>query len=222
MVPPPPSHLNASETLYWNRVAPTIDSLLDDLKKHQYIRSKHMAEESQQLLEIIKRANDNFLTWNAVDSLFDNLNNIDTIVNMKVGLTAANIRNLQSYYVIAAFLDTIELIRGELLYIIKRVKPFRSSKTLGPLLRALRKKFPKNGGEFADEIDVDLRNSLAHGTYWWTNEQNIIQLNYVSSLGDKPKSEPFDETIQRMRQHNLLGTCLSEVLSEKNRTGFFQ
>ena len=101
-----------------------------------------------------------------------------------------------------------------LMILIKQVDPFYPKMTFGGLVAILKKHCPKFGPQVADQADVILRNSIAHGIYWMlVNDNNSIDFCYSEEVTDTPKNEPLNKVLLRVRKHNLLSSCLSEVLS---------
>jgi len=68
---------------------------------------------------------------------------------------------------IGSFIYNIETIfRGTFLFFIKKEKGFKERMELGPFLQQLEKISPTNGKKLTPFIDKELRNNLAHGSYW--------------------------------------------------------
>lgn len=120
---------------------------------------------------------------------------------------------------IGAFIYEIETIfRGTFLFFIKKEQGFKERMMLGPFLTQLEKVSPTNGKKLTPYIDRELRNILAHGSYWmgsgfiyttedWhletvkpielsefmirTKKQNIVSHSFITSLDEKIRANYF-------------------------------
>ena len=104
------------------------------------------------------------------------------------------------------------------------IGPFKGKKrfTLGMLTRALAKQCKTFGPDFANEVDVELRNAVAHGLYWIATYQQdgSIRLYYCEKLGMFPRQDPF-----RIPLLQCSGMASSEIVllrfSKKGNAGYF-
>ncbi len=225
----PPQGLTREEQDYWNRMEGIVNGLLDELKAGGWVKRENEFDRPAfgQLLQIAGRVEGHFETWNALNQLFQTkraeLSNF--LVLQKVGFTDDNVGNLWLYDALSAFIETTELFRDYLLVILRQKAPFdRDILTLGQLMGALIKASPTFGKKLADEVDVDLRNAVAHTLYWMSKKDPNAppDISYCGKLGEVPVTNSLSEVMVRVRKHNLLGGCLAELLSTKATSNWFK
>jgi predicted transcriptional regulator len=72
---------------------------------------------------------------------------------------------------------------------------------LRPLIYGITTCCPKFGTSFSKEVDVELRNALAHETYWIAQDTTVtppkFKLRFIDELGDVEKEKPFGEVLFR-------------------------
>jgi len=135
-------------------------------------------------------------------------------LNKCFGYSKEDTFSLWIYELLSIFLESTEMFTKNLMILIKQVDPFYPKMTFGGLVAILKKHCPNFGSQVAAEADVVLRNSIAHGIYWMlVNDNNSIDFYYSEEVTDTPKNEPLNKVLLRVRKHNLLASCLSEVLS---------
>jgi len=196
------------------------------LKQGGWIRNEKdfATAASAQMQLIIERINAHAEVTNALTFAFLTKSHRFSrcLLDLDVGFTKDNVGSVWFYDLFNIFVESMEVTRQNLLIIVADKKPFRQGMTLGQLIREIVNTCPKFGKLFTSEIDVVLRNSLAHGNYWLTKQDSAVILNYTEALGQTPKAEPLLQVAIRMRKHNLLGTTLSENLGKKIKSGWFK
>jgi hypothetical protein len=178
-----------------------------------------------EMLRITLRVNEHFNIWNALAKLETDPELEKYLVEQNVGFAKENVRNLWFYGLLSTFLEATEFLRNFLSLVLRPIGPFKGKKpiTLGMLTKALAEQCKMFGPDFANEVDVELRNAVAHGLYWLATYQQdgSIRLHYCEKLGDAPKTRPLQDTVIAMQRHGLLGSCFAEVLSKKGNAGYF-
>jgi len=144
--------------------------LLDELKQGGWLKTERQFDQETfgQLLKIGERVNEHFITWNMLQQAFPPLRQF--LIGQGVGFTEDNVDNVWFYYLSSVFLETTEFFLKHLLSALRWKSPFRGNVTLGEFIKALKTKCPKFGPELAAEVDVPLRNAIAHGLYWMSRK----------------------------------------------------
>jgi hypothetical protein len=221
-----PVELTKLEKEYCQTVSRLIDEVLKELKQGGWIRKEidFATLASAQLELIMGRINAHAEVANALTfAFFTKPRKFSrSLQDLHVGFTHENIPSVWFYDLFNIFVEGMEMTRHTLLRMIADKKPFRQGMTLGQVVREITNVCPTFGKTFASEIDVELRNALAHGNYWLTKEGEKWILNYTETLGRTGKSEPLLGVAIRMRKNNLLGTTLTENLAKKMKSGWFK
>lgn len=97
--------------------------------------------------------------------------------------------------------------------------------TLNPFMRGIKRYSPRNGRLIENELDIDLRNSFAHGLFRIEiRDRTEPRLLYYKSLAEleNPAQIPLSKLMIKMKNHNLIYHCLVHLVSEKLKEGFFR
>ncbi len=91
--------------------------------------------------------------------------------------------------------------------------------SLVPFLDRIKEISPKYGRLIEDELDIQLRNSFAHGTYRIDRQA----FYYYSNVGELENPTPIalSDLWIKMKNHNLIYLCLVQLVSEKMRKASF-
>jgi len=201
-----------------------VEGLLEELKSGGWVKTEGEwdSQAFRQMLEMTIRVNEHFNTWNSLNQLESESKLESFLVSQKVGFTDQNAGMVWLYELLSVFLDATELFRNFLALVLKRKGSFKRSLTLGQLAKALKQECSKFGPEFASEVDVELRNAIAHGRYWLRKAGNgSIYMSYCEELGEVPTIRLLSEILVVIKKQALLGNCVTETLSKKGNSGYF-
>jgi hypothetical protein len=214
----PPAGLLEAERQYWNEIEPILRGLVYEIRDKGWFRPKTELEQEKEIGErmmiISTRINTHLFMTNDITNAMES--NVQATINCLkncFGYSKEDTFNLWIYELLSIFLESTEMFTKNLMILIKQVDPFYPKMTFGGLVAILEKHCPKFGSQVADQADVVLRNSIAHGIYWMLVNDNSINFYYSEEVTDAPKNEPLNKVLLRVRKHNLLASCLSEVLS---------
>lgn len=202
-----------------------MEGLLGELKSGGWIRTEGLwdSEAFRQMLQITTRVYEHVNTWNALYKLVPESKLERFLVSQKVGFTDQNSGNVCFYELLSVFLDATESFRSFLALILRRKGLFKRNLTLGQLLNALKKECKRFGPQFASEVDVELRNAIAHGRYWLGKSvDGSIYLSYCEELGQVPTTRLFSEVAVVMIRQGLFGNCVTETVSKRGNAGYFK
>jgi hypothetical protein len=91
--------------------------------------------------------------------------------------------------------------------------------TLGQLIYAIKQIFPAEGKMLYDLVDVKLRNTLAHGTFWFDNGKVFLAQN---SHPDEVEQLSLADFWKRTRRINIISHAFIETLLAKAKQGYFK
>lgn len=95
----------------------------------------------------------------------------------------------------------------------------RSKMTFSKFIRRLKQISPSHGDALDKIVDKDLRNSLAHGTYWFDKDKVFLAKN---SYLDEVEQLSLAEFWKRTRRINIISHAFIETLMEKVKAGYFK
>jgi hypothetical protein len=202
-----------------------VEGLLGELKSGGWIRTEGLWDSGafRQMFEITIRVYEHFNIWNALNQLEPESKLERFLVSQKVGFTDQNAGMVWFYELLSVFLDATESFRSFLALILRQKGPFKGNLTLGTLIRALKQECSEFGPQFASEVDVGLRNPIAHGRYWLRKTADgSIYLNYCEELGEVPTIRLLSEIAIVIKKQALFGNCVTETVSKKGNAGYFK
>lgn len=216
-----PTKLPEGEREYYDKIRPILEGLLNELKRKNCLRRATL-EETVHLIKIMKDKDETALSLNMVDRIFRSGEELQIFLERTKGyFTDSSLTFLHLSQLYFQFLVSIELFRVFLLFYLKRGKKqlFTDSMPLTPFLNVLKQVSPKYGKLIEDELDIELRNSFAHGTYRIEGPTFL----YYTNIGEleNPTPIPLHELWIKMKNHNLIYHCLAWLVSEKLGGGFF-
>lgn len=215
----PPDGLLDAELHYWKEIEPVIRGLVYEIRDKGWFRPKSELEKEKEIGErmmiILSRINTHlFMTNDITNAVQSNIQTTINCLNKCFGYSKDDTFSLWIYEMLSIFLESTEIFTKNLMILIRQTEPFYPKMTFGGLIAIFKKHCPNFGSKLAEQTDVVLRNSIAHGIYWMlVNEDNAVDFYYAEEVSDTPKKETLDKVLVRLRKHNLLATCLSEVLN---------
>ena len=202
--------------------------LVHELNEKGWFRSKEDLardqETGQQMLIILERINTHlFMTNHVTEALTSRQEATYTCLKTCLDFSKEDTISLWVYEILSVFLESTEILTKNLLILMHQKKPFRSKMTFGEFITALNAECPKFGPVLASQLDLRLRNAVAHAIYWMNGrDDGSIDLHYSDEVGTAPIVEPLATVLVRVRKHNLLGSCLSEVLKTEIEAGLLR
>ena len=231
MTPTPPG-LNREELNYWKNMDVLVDNLLSELKNGGMARRKIDFDQTalKQLNTIVLRVDARLATTDHVDKAFGKTQfalTSKTLSGAGVGFTPDDVANTWIYALLGTFSTETEVMRQYLLQALADRPPFRRDHfiTLKPLMKGIETQCPNFGTDFAKEIDVEVRNALAHETYWIAEDQTVtppkLYLRYIDELGDAEKKKALADVLFKARLQNLLTTIIAKQVQDKYDSVWF-
>lgn len=122
---------------------------------------------------------------------------------------------------IGLFLYDIETVfKTSLIFFLEEKQGISKRMELGRLLKAIKSISPNIGSKLEPLIDLELRNALAHGAFWFEagGEVYLAQNSHL----ENPKNLKSHEFLIRVKKQNIIAHAFIEVLMEKVKQGYFK
>jgi len=211
----PDEALGESERTVWLELQCIIADLLKELKDNGKVELSFTGSEINHVKKLLKNRNEIVDNFNKIMSTTDNLEKTNNFLRA-IGEYDFNEVNYVYLLVELAILLTItdtETFKTLLLFHLREVN-YKASE----FGKTMKKFAPNSWKKLEPYINNKFRNALAHGT--WAIENNKVV------LFENAKLVPFEKLdlgnfLGKVKEQNLLFSCLSSVISEKIEKGFF-
>lgn len=184
------------------------------MEKQGYLRAELRGGIERTNFPKILRDSDNlFEAYNMLFSIFGEKGRSKEFVehNKKFGLYEKGFLYLFLSESISTFQRNVELFKNCFLFIFDLRRGFWAKMTLGPFLEKLINVTGTNGQRIAQEIDVKLRNALAHGLFW----MNGVELVYCEDVAlKKQKRISLDKLWMKTRDQSIVSQCLIKFIAD--------
>lgn len=216
-----PELMTKAEQQIWKKMCNIYDSVFTELKGKSMIRTTFTPNE-QNMLKIIQDANRFFAPYNVLVNLYnpESKFSMDDFYNdvRKYGLDEKILPYLFAQLAISTFLTNAEQFKNVLLSLLVKGDDLRDNMTLGQLLHAL-SDLTKDGKSLSAEIDLELRNALTHGLFWFEAGGMLTYATDISFATIKQIS--FKDFILAAKKHNIIFQCFLRFIADKHKEGFF-
>jgi len=195
-----------------------LSDLLDDLKSKGKLKSLcKMPTNFPKLIETNRKFN---RTYNMMLKIFDEKGKSKRFVENnkdEFGITEEDLPYLFISQVLSCFIFNMEFLRITMLEILKRDK-FKETIPFRTLISKLSKISPEYGKKLEDEIDINLRNAVAHGTFW-IDSRNLYYCDNMRL--EKPISIELSKLLIEVKRHNIIAQCFLCLVTEKLKKTFY-
>jgi len=197
------------------------EELLDDFKSKDLLRKGIPHSDREKLVAILKNSRQIGNAFNVVFSIFDSKEKIDSVIEKctEEGITD----NVLTYTFLSqlfgvAMLNFESVFKTSLLFFLKEKSGFHRRMTLGQLIKNI-KKVSTLGQKIEDKIDYELRNSLAHGTFWFgEGKVFLVENSYLEGVQEIPLHKFF----VRVKDQNIVAHAFIQALIGKTEQGYFR
>ena len=202
------------ERRYAGEIISNLWGILDNLNKRGYLRTelrgRGKEKTRKEFLNIIENS-DKFA--HAFNSFFDMYMYKDKIKQFyQLGFTKDDLKYLLLSQLIFIFLVNVELFKNAFLFLMKANGGLRPDMTLGQLVKKLYEFTDGQSDVVAKEIDVGLRNSLAHGLFW-KDEKAVVHYFKDITMQEK-KSISLPELFLEGKRHNIVCQSLIRLVPD--------
>jgi hypothetical protein len=197
-------------------------AILDDLKSRHLLRTVFIPLDSDRLLKIWENS---ALFGSAYNEMIERMGEEESAKFIKDTELAPNTVGFIffSQMVATALYDYEAALKTTFLFFLEEEQGnkngLRSKMTLGQLIRRLKEISPSFGEALVKLIDLDLRNSLAHGTFWFDRGKVFLAQN---SYLDEIQAIPLVEFWKKTRRINIISHAFIKVLMKKLKEGYFK
>lgn len=206
--------LSPKEQQYALQVASNLQDIFEDLRKKGHQRTKLRGEKERSNFISILRDSDNlFASYNMLFRIFGEKGRSKEFVihNEKFGLYDKGIAYLFLSESISTFQRSAELFKNCFLFTLKARRSFRAKMTLGQFLQRLVDVTGTKGKAIAEEIDVDLRNGLAHGLFWMDGVELIFCADVTLKKQERIR---LDALWIKTRKQSIVSQCLIKLVAD--------
>lgn len=205
----------------WEQACDFFEKMLDDFRSRNLLR-RNINKSERERLDLVWENSRNYET--ALKNLFNRFKSVGKIEDFDkfadVGLPKDTVNYLFFSQLVGTFLLKLEaLFRTSLLFFLEERRGIRRKMTLGKLLRKIKKISPSIGEELNNLIDTDLRNYLAHGTFWF--EEGVLFLAPNSYLKEVKKISLGKLWMENLKM-NIVANALVYTLKQKEEHGYFE
>jgi hypothetical protein len=208
----------------WEQACDFFETMLDDFRSKNLLR-RNINKSERERLDLVWENSRNYQT--ALNNWFNKFKSVGKPSEQEIkkkcadiGLPKDTVDYLFFSQLVGTFLLKLEaLFRTSLLFFLEERRGIKKNLSLGPLLGKIQKISPSIGTELNSLIDTDLRNSLAHGVFWF--EEGVLFLAPNSYL-EKAKEMPLAKLFMENMKMTILANALVHTLKQKEENGYFE
>lgn len=196
------------------------EKLIDDLASRKLLRKGIPRDERKKLAALWRNSRLMGEAFNVIFSLFDSQKAIDSFVrkNAKEGITHGVLTYTFATQLFGiAILNFETVFKTSLLFFLKEDAGFNRRMTLGTMMKKLKAVSPL-GQQVESAIDFKLRNSLAHGTFWFGKGTVFLAEN---SYLENVQSITLADFMIKIKTQNIVAHAFIEALLNKKKQGYF-
>ena len=207
-----------AEKKLWDEANNIFEELLNDLKSKNMIRLTTIKMDRERLVSIWQnsdrfgKARNEFLNAIYPDKAKE--------FSEKSGLADETIVYVHLTQLVSlALIDYESVFKTSLLFFLEEEQEIRRDMTLTQLLKAIVGISPIAGKKLKKLIDTDLRNSLAHGTFWFKHDKMFLAKNsYLQEVREMSLADFMKES----KRINVIAHAFTYTLGKKINEGFFK
>jgi hypothetical protein len=207
------------EKKLWDQAIILYDELLDELKSKNMIRFMTLPMDRNRLSAIWTNSSEIGKAHNALLKIFTSIKTAKEF-SEKSGLSETTVVQIFLTNLVGLTLIQYESVfKTSLLFFLEEDNGVRRKSTLTELLNKIEKICPTTGLKLKKLIDTDLRNSLAHGTFWVENKTIVLaDTSYLQNI----KKLSLTEFMIESKKVNVIAHALIYTLIKKINEGFFK
>jgi len=215
--------LTGKERKIFRGAKKVFEELLDDFKTKGLLRKGTPHEQIVRLSKMWKQSRQFAQAFNAVFNIFDTASHVRAFAtrNKVDGIDEKVLTGSFLNQAMGVFLYDIEtLFKTSLIFFLEERQGLRRRMEVGRLLNTIRNISPNIGSKVASLIDIELRNALAHGAFWFESggEAYLAQNSYL----ENPKNLKFHEIMIRVKEQNIVAHAFIAALLTKTKQGYFK
>lgn len=203
----------------WDKACTLFKDMLDDFNSKNLLRKGTLQMDRKRLALIWANSRNYGKAFNEFHKKFETEQTVEELVSNS-GLTGQTLTHLFISQMIGTILVYYESVfKTSLLFFLEEERGIRKNMTLGQLLGVIEDLSPSIGARLKAMIDTKLRNSLAHGTFWFKEGKVFLAAN--SYLEDVEEMKLHELWIQ-FKELTIIAIAFTEILHQKILEGYFR
>jgi len=212
--------LGEAEKQIWNDAAILFEELLNELNSKNLLRRGTLRMDRERLMLIWQNSRSYGLALNEMIHKFDSEEALKEFASSS-GLTLDVITYIfMSQLIGTALIDFESVLKTSLLFFLEEESGIKRTMTLGKLLNQIKKISPDIGERLIKMVNTDVRNALAHGTFWF-KEGGKVFLATNSYLDEAKEVELYQFWIE-IKRINIISHAFVNVLHQKMVAGYLR
>lgn len=218
-----PIRMTSRERKEYAHAKQVFKELLDDFNARGLLRKGIPQEQRKRLAKMWSLSRQFGWAFNAIFNILGNLERTKSFSarNKDEGIDEQVLTYSFVNQAIGFFLYEIETVfKNSLIFFLENKQGLRKRMEIGKLLKAIKRISPNIGSKLEPLIDLELRNSLAHGAFWFEAGGEVF-ITPNSHL-EKPKNLKLYDFFIRVKKQNIVAQALIEALVGKAKQGYFR
>lgn len=214
--------MTATERDEFSNARQVFSDLLDDFRAQGLLRKGTPKDQRSRLSRMWSQSRQFGQAFNAIFKIFDTAEQVKAFaVRNKVdGIDEEVLTGSLLNQAIGVFLYDIEtLFKTSLLFFLVEKQGLKRRMEIGPLVNTIISISPAVGPKLKPLIDLELRNALAHGAFWFESGGEVYMAE--NSYLDNPKNLKFYQFLIRTKRQNIVAHAFIDTLVEKVNQGYF-
>jgi hypothetical protein len=212
--------LSDAEKPIWDEAHALFEKMLDDFHAKNLLRKGTISVDRTRLRQIWENSMNFGIAFNDMTRKFSNRESALAFIR-GADLTETSATYIFLSQLIGTALISFESVfRTSLLFFLEEEEGITKAMALGQLLRQIEIISPKIGACLREMVDTKIRNSLAHGTFWFKKGGKVCLAtnSYLEEVEEMPLSEFWIE----IKKMNIIAIAFIEVLRKKIHANYFR
>jgi hypothetical protein len=212
--------LTGPEKKIWDGACALSEDMLNDFKSKNLLRKGTSNIDRERLMLIWENSRNYGMAFNEMQKIFDTKETFLKCAS-STGLAPQTLTYaFVSQLVGTALISFESVFKTSLLFFLVEESGIRRTMTLGQLLGTIEQINHPIGKRLKDMIDTRIRNSLAHGTFWFT-EGGRVFLATNSYLNDVDEMALYEFWIE-IKKMNIISIAFTYILDKKIGEDYFR
>lgn len=212
--------LTETEKPIWDEASGVFEELFDVLNSRNLLRKWTIPIDRTRLKLIWENSQNYGLAFNEMHKIFDDAETLKKFLS-RSGLTDKTLTYIFVSHMIGTLLVYFESVfKTSLLFFLEEEEGISRIMTLGRLLGTIKDNISDSiGSKLKELIDTELRNSLAHGTFWFIEGGKVVLAN--NSYLEEIKEITLTDLWMEVRRMSIISIAFIDVLGQKIDEGYF-
>ena len=212
--------LTLTEKKVWDEACELFEDMLDDLNSKNLLRKGIPHSDRERLMLIWENSRNYGMAFNEMLKIFDSPETFLECAS-NAGLTPHTLTYAFVSQLVGTALVSFESVfKTSLLFFLKEESGIQRKLTLGRLLDIIEQINPPIGRRLKKMIDTRIRNSLAHGTFWFREGGRVFLAtnSYLNEIEEMALHEFWIE----IKKMNITSIAFTHILDIKINEGYFR